>query len=122
MPLEAATSLMRQSVVPACWFSATTGLTAPVGAGLLPAAERGAGLVWRRAAPTYPAPMRTARHTTAARRPLRTRAEFVILPAASAATEGSSRRSLPGLDLGEWGPQTGSDASACRNLAPRRLS
>src|SRR5437870_13894988 len=90
MPLEPATSLMRQSVVPARWFSATIGLTAAVGVGLLPAAERGAGPAWRRAAPMYPAPMRTARDTTAARRPLRTLREFVILPAASAAIEGSS--------------------------------
>src|SRR5438552_14215785 len=90
MPLEAATSLMRQSVVPACWFSATMGLPAAVGLGLVPAAERGPGPVWRSAAPMYPAPTRTARDTTAARRPLTTRAEFVTLPAASAAIEGSS--------------------------------
>src|SRR5437016_5245719 len=90
MPLEAATSLMRQSVVPACWFSATTGLTAEVVARWPPVAESGAGPGWRTAAPMYPAPMRTARHTTAARRPFRTRAEFVILPSASAAIEGSS--------------------------------
>src|SRR6266436_3893061 len=90
---------MRQSVVPACWFSATMGLTAAVGVGLLPAAESGPGPVWRRPAPMYPAPMRTARDTTAARRPFRARAEFVILPAAPAAIEGSSGRSLPGVTL-----------------------
>src|SRR5438105_2393914 len=89
MPLEAATSLIRQSVVPACWFSATTGL-APAAGGMDLLAESGAGPGWRTAAPIYPAPMRTARHTTAARRPFRTRAEFVILPSASAAIEGSS--------------------------------
>src|SRR5712671_6880412 len=103
MPREAATSLMRQSVVPACWFSATMGLTAAVGVGLLPAAESGPGPLWRRSAPMYPAPTRTARDTTAARRPLRTRAEFVILPATSAATEGSSWRSLPGVHPGQLG-------------------
>src|SRR5437870_4806554 len=105
MPLEAATSLMRQSVVPACWLSATTGLApAAVGMGLPPAAERGPGPGWRTAAPMYPAPMRTARHTAAARRPLRTRAEFVILPAVSAAIEGPSLQepTWSGLQLGRW--------------------
>src|SRR5437660_5127770 len=86
MPLEAATSLIRQSVVPGCRFSATTGLPAEAAAvGFGPTPAGAAGSVWRRAAPMYPAPIRTARHATAATRPLRTRAEFVILPAASAA-------------------------------------
>src|SRR6266446_5240190 len=94
MPLEAATSLIRQSVVPACWFSATIGLPEAAGSpvvGLVPAPAGGAASVWRRAAPTYPAPMRMARHATAARSPLRKRAEVVILPAAPAAIRGSSR-------------------------------
>src|ERR1700680_2263926 len=98
MPLEAATSLIRQSVVPACWFSATIGLPAPVGApGWVPAPAGGAASVWRSAAPTYPAPMRTARHATAATRPLRTRAGAVILPAASAAIPDHRGTSLPGV-------------------------
>src|SRR5437763_9849812 len=113
MPRGAATSLMRQSVVPAGWFSATMGLSAAVGVGLVPAAEGGAGPRWR-AAPMYPAPMRTASDTTAARMPLRTRAEFVILPAASAAIEGSSR----GAYL-EWTAAGSAEAQAGLRLAPR---
>src|SRR6266704_2772947 len=122
MPREAATSLMRQSVVPACWFSATMGLSAAVGVGLVPAAEGGAGPRWR-AAPMYPAPMRTASDTTAARRPLRTRAEFVILPAASAAIEGSSRRSLPGVDRSRVGGGSGGAQTRASGFArsPRLL-